>query len=508
MEKLAHTKKDVFKSIARDSKLKDEILQRISAQQAPVGLESFKESVGTLDVDMANDAFNGIDVASPGLEAIILLDARPVLRIRNDDLVEEDIRTETLLGQLAPNRDTIRKVVRSVGRIEVNGHRRLPWVGTGWIIDEDVIVTNRHVAREFGFLAGTKFNFLPGVFGDAMTVRIDFREEHGGGAPQEFSIREILFIEPEGGPDMAFLRVDWKDGSDRREVLPLWEDSVETSRQVAVIDYPAKDSRTNIPNEMDKIFGDIYNVKRFAPGSVIAASKTAGLLTHDCTTLGGNSGSVVLDLASGKAVALHFAGREQEANFAVLAPVIQARLNEVKVSSSIAGLGVIPSNEVAEETPTIDDMEGRKGYDPDFLGKRVDIPDMSPAMKANVAKVEGRNDGILNYTHYSVVMNSKRQMPFYAVVNIDGNQLHRIPRGSDKWFFEPRISPDHQVGNKLYKNNPLDRSHLVRRLDPSWGSNRDVAKLAVEDSFFYTNCSPQHQTLNRNWWLGLEDYIL
>ena len=40
-------------------------------------------------------------------------------------------------------------------------------------------------------------------------------------------------------------------------------------------------------------------------------------MRHDCSTLGGNSGSVVLSLETGEAVGLHFAGRFLEANFAV-----------------------------------------------------------------------------------------------------------------------------------------------------------------------------------------------
>jgi endonuclease G len=47
----------------------------------------------------------------------------------------------------------------------------------------------------------------------------------------------------------------------------------------------------------------------------------------------------------------------------------------------------------------------------------------------------------------------------------------------------------------------------VRRLDPVWGS---VAEAANNDTFHYTNCSPQHKDFNQNnaTWLGLENYIL
>ena len=51
-----------------------------------------------------------------------------------------------------------------------------------------------------------------------------------------------------------------------------------------------------------------------------------GRLNHDATTLGGNSGSVVMDMATGQAVALHFGGFEGDRNMAVQAPVVADRL--------------------------------------------------------------------------------------------------------------------------------------------------------------------------------------
>jgi endonuclease G len=42
-------------------------------------------------------------------------------------------------------------------------------------------------------------------------------------------------------------------------------------------------------------------------------------------------------------------------------------------------------------------------------------------------------------------------------------------------------------------------------LDPVWGSN---FKDANEDTFHFSNCSPQHKNLNQKTWSDLEDYIL
>jgi endonuclease G len=113
---------------------------------------------------------------------------------------------------------------------------------------------------------------------------------------------------------------------------------------------------------------------------------------------------------------------------------------------------------------------------------------------------------LLDYTHFSVAMNGARRMPYYAICNIDGKQSKNVARGDD-WRFDTRIGEEFQCGNDIYKNNDLDKGHMVRRLDPVWG-NTEVATKANSETFFYTNACPQHKDLNQKEWLELEDYIL
>ena len=41
------------------------------------------------------------------------------------------------------------------------------------------------------------------------------------------------------------------------------------------------------------------------------------MILHDCSTLGGNSGSPLIDLETHKVIGLHFGGIEKNANFAI-----------------------------------------------------------------------------------------------------------------------------------------------------------------------------------------------
>ena len=162
------------------------------------------------------------------------------------------------------------------------------------------------------------------------------------------------------------------------------------------------------------------------------------------------------------------------------------------------------------------DYANRTGYDAGFLGSgphEVPLP-VLPYDLAALATVNAlpsvEPDYVIPYNHFSVVMNGERRLAFFTAVNIDGASSTRLKRERDRWFVDPRVPAGAQTDESVYKNNPLDRGHLVRRLDPAWGGSREEAKLANDDTFHFTNCSPQHEDFNQNQttWAGLEDYIL
>jgi endonuclease G, mitochondrial len=152
-----------------------------------------------------------------------------------------------------------------------------------------------------------------------------------------------------------------------------------------------------------------------------------------------------------------------------------------------------------------DTYENRNGYDPSFLEQEVPRPSISDTLIDDVVKLKNSNNDELKYTNFSVIMSKSRGLAFYTAVNIDGSKLKPLERTNDVWYYDPRIEKEFQYGPDLYFNNDLDRGHLVRRLDPVWGLN---FKEANEDTFHFSNCSPQHKNLNQKTWLGLEDYIL
>jgi len=148
---------------------------------------------------------------------------------------------------------------------------------------------------------------------------------------------------------------------------------------------------------------------------------------------------------------------------------------------------------------------GRVGYVDDFLGFTVPLPTPLGELRRFVAPVSGSNEGRLDYEHFSVVMHSTRRIAMFVAVNINGAHPGDVERNNDKWFLDGRIADEFQIGEDLYVDNILDRGHLVRRKDPVWG---DSAETANDDTFHFTNCSPQAANFNQKTWLSLEDYVL
>jgi len=136
----------------------------------------------------------------------------------------------------------------------------------------------------------------------------------------------------------------------------------------------------------------------------------------------------------------------------------------------------------------------RPGYKADFLGKKLQVP--LPGVRGAAA--------VLRYNHFTVVMNPGRRLAHYVAYNISGKRLVNIPRRlDDDWAPDPLLPDSLQLSLALLRRSEYDRGHLMARSTVSWGEKRQ-ASIAARQAFFFTNISPQHQKLNRQWWLALE----
>ena len=176
-------------------------------------------------------------------------------------------------------------------------------------------MTNRHVAALFSQGLGTDIVYRSGG------AAIDFKRQ--ADTPESEShilaVRGIELIHPYW--DMAILNVD---GLPSDQMLRLSVKSPEelVGRDVVVIGYPALDPRNDITVQ-NTVFKGVYNVKRLQPGVIRPRAKiqsfenVVNAMVHDASTLGGDSGAAVIDVASGGVVSLHFGGIYLVGNYAV-----------------------------------------------------------------------------------------------------------------------------------------------------------------------------------------------
>jgi endonuclease G, mitochondrial len=260
-------------------------------------------------------------VFDSGTEAIILMLGRPAFFVKGGRCVVggEEVWSPKLTSANA----LLSPAIAAVGRIEVKNHPGFEWLGTGWFVAPKVVVTNRHVANEFAIKgADGVITFRKNYENRLIGARIDLREEYLQADELEFQVLRVLHIEEPEGPDLALLEVESRAGAPAPLRLQL---NAQAGAEVVVVGYPAWDGRRNEPPVMRQIFGDIYDVKRVQPGRVVTVTQT--IITHDCTTLGGNSGSPVVDLSTGDVVGLHFAGTYKTSNSAVPAQLLKDRLS-------------------------------------------------------------------------------------------------------------------------------------------------------------------------------------
>lgn len=469
-----------------------------------------------LDLLMRGKESGVSEGALTATEAIILTTGRPALLVVDGKW--EPIKIPDLKKRVDGAAAALELAIPRVGRVEILGYD-LDYVGTGWMVDEDIMVTNRHVASLFARRQGSLFPFRSDADGKPYRTRVDFLREHTRTTERQARVLEVLYIEDDidARPDMAIVRLDRSAGA-LPEPIELDDSTLKFHDDVAIIGYPAEDPR-NDAFVMREIFRNIFGVKRMSPGWLSGVRQDGMLLMHDCTSLGGSSGSVVVKLATGKACGLHFAGTYLDSNYAVTAAALKQRLAQIG-----RPIAAVPSLEISgpegEEKrkpskprpPKIKDLANRKGYNPEFLGTgdlAVPLPEIPDALLGKLAPVAGRSDGELKYTNFSIKMRADRRVAFFTAVNIDGNTLFNFPRGKDAWFQDPRLEDaGHQTGEDLYAKNNFDRGHLVRRLDAASGETRAEANEGMNDTFFFTNCSPQHSRLNQKTWLSLEDYVL
>jgi phosphatidylserine/phosphatidylglycerophosphate/cardiolipin synthase-like enzyme len=320
-ERREYNRKFVERLLARRPALKEKYQKAVETEALTprVSAEAVGGGIADSPVDVVNET--------------IVKEERPVLFVNNDwiDTVNVSLdgdEARDLVAELNSAEAVVKPVMPLVGRIDVFGFPgSLDFVGTGWFVAADIVVTNRHVAQLIAQQEGASFVFSRGVAGKPISVSLNTVHEFddlAAGQDRIFGVKEVLYIEKTSGPnDIAFVRINRRIDGARQGFIAISDANLAMNASVVTIGYPAKAPKRIIPDQnlMKDLYRDRYDVKRAAPGMIMIAERNNSA-EHDCTTLGGNSGSVIIDPKTGKAAGLHFAGLYKQANYAVPASVL------------------------------------------------------------------------------------------------------------------------------------------------------------------------------------------
>ncbi|MFC5941392.1 DNA/RNA non-specific endonuclease [Micromonospora harpali] len=462
--------------------------------------------------------------------------------------LERIIQTNDLLGVAYLEGGVV--AARAVGRVNIrDGRGRLTGYGTGSMVTTELLLTNHHVLPDEDVAAqsGVEFDYQDGPDGTPLPLRafvldpgrffladaeLDFALVAVKGAPAElgrFGFNRL--IESEGKAIVGdFVSIVQHPCGGKKQV------ALRENRVVDVVDsFLHYETDTQPGSSGSPVFNDQWEVVALhhastpAPGhdelggivnEGLRVSRLLAFLTQQSLP---PARQLLLDGLFTAGSTLPSTGPAEQlpgpAGFARPGPtaLFDGHPPRRPVGLAASGwTGLSAGTPTGRETVGIDpDYTDRAGYDPLFLGAGHPVPlpalhaDQVPLAAVNrLATAEPRY--VLPYHHFSVALHRLRRLAFFTAVNIDGNSSVRLKREPDRWSLDPRVAVDEQTGEEVYAANPLDRGHLVRRLDPAWGASRAIAKIANDDTFHFTNCSPQHEDFNQNktTWAGLEDYLL
>lgn len=305
----------------------DHALASSVAQVMPVALQTGLEKLSDAsDTPLTPQEFIA-------LESVVMLDGiRPSVRFQDQQLKWADVTLgewETVTQSASAD---IEIVAKSVGRINLASRQ----MGTGFMVSDTLLMTNRHVLQGIGHWDGLGWSINPDVTVDFSDQGINTRGHYLSGriiaSTQEIDATALDFSKS----DYALLELG---GADLPPALMLEESisDVITSRPVYTIGYPGKPmpgaERFSL---LKDIFDFDFGIKRFAPGEVeqnlsaFAQHGSTSVFGHDCTTLGGCSGSPIVDLGdtNARVVGVHFSGLKRVSNYAHSLAALRPELDD------------------------------------------------------------------------------------------------------------------------------------------------------------------------------------
>jgi endonuclease G len=197
----------------------------------------------------------------------------------------------------------VRPHLSAIGLIQrprVSGYDARP-IGTGFLISDRRLVTNSHVVDLLTVSTGALA---------ARQAEVRFRREWDT-VPEPAPVPIVAVVAADPDLDLAVLAIEPEANATPIGIDPSI--AVATGMAVAAIGHPTDDSRD--PAWVLPLFKNRFGVKRASPGEI--TGQREGRFYHDCTTLGGSSGSPVFVLDGARIAGVHGDGMFLARNHAI-----------------------------------------------------------------------------------------------------------------------------------------------------------------------------------------------
>ncbi len=111
-----------------------------------------------------------------------------------------------------------------------------------------------------------------------------------------------------------------------------------------------------------------------------------------------------------------------------------------------------------------------------------------------------KEDEIVYHQGYTLSYNEKYEQANWVAYVLTEEKTHNLFSRTNKFLEDPQVSTG-SADNDDYQGSGYDRGHLAPAADMEWSA------VAVKESFYYSNMSPQVPAFNRGIWKHLEEFV-
>ena len=161
-------------------------------------------------------------------------------------------------------------------------------------------------------------------------------------------------------------------------------------------------------------------------------------------------------------------------------PLFFVCCTEAKSTSTPNETAPINVSNVAVDTPQSDDKA--------IPISGLEIPKTAP------------KDKIISHYGYTLLLNATHKQATWVAYELSKEETTKQVDRTNKFIADPKANSE-IADNQDYAGSGYDRGHLAPAGDMSWSAT------SMEESFYYSNMSPQQPSFNRGIWKKLEERV-